>query len=200
MSVRRRATPRHAHARRRRTIALPLGLRWLVGLAAVVVLILVSVETPPTGAPSAGVGHPCTSAQLRETLGANHRLAGGRVQESLLTVINTGATCTLVSAAPLFTPVVGPRERAVGAGDVAAVSGSGSVRLRVTRGGRVTSYLLVETLPRPWSKSCHPTTSTGVTLGLGTPTGSRRYVAHGLVGVCANPRRPNVGATRYAPA
>ena len=72
-----------------------LWTRWWWFAAALVVAAVVVVALWRVNTPQEAIKRPplCSTSQLRARLGPTHRLAGGRVETSLLTLTNTATTC-----------------------------------------------------------------------------------------------------------
>ena len=137
----------------------------------------------------------CRTAQLRVTVGASQRLAGGREHSTKLTFTNSGKKCYLIGDAPLIQAVKGPRRVPIGRGDVS----DGVSRTPVILGFNksATTTVAVESLPTALSKSCRPDKADGLVLVDGAPAHSAHYVAHVFTGVCSNKNRDNIGASWY---
>lgn len=137
----------------------------------------------------------CRTAQLRVTVGASQRLAGGREHSTKLTFTNSGKKCYLIGDAPLIQTVKGPRRVPVGRGDVS----DGVLRTPVILGFNksATTTVTVESLPPALFKTCRPEKANGLVIVNGAPAHSTHYVAHVLTGVCSNKNRDNIGASWY---
>ena len=137
----------------------------------------------------------CRTAQLRVTVGASQRFAGGREHSTKLTFTNSGKKCYLIGDAPLIQTVKGPRRVPVGRGDVS----DGVLRTPVILGFNksATTTVTVESLPPALFKTCRPEKANGLVIVDGAPAHSTHYVAHVLTGVCSHKNRDNIGASWY---
>ncbi len=147
------------------------------------------------GSASGGSNPVCLTTQLRLSIGPTRLIARGREQTARLTLTNTSATCDLDGDAPLIQAVRAPR---IAVGRQSVSDGVARAPVALVQGASAYSQISVVALPSPYSRTCRPTTTTGLVVTDGAPARSNRYLSHVFHSVCSNRLRLNVGAGLYA--